>query len=270
MCTSPETFVYFFVNHFWNMLAIGLMSGTSMDGIDSALLRTDGEELICDIGQYSLEYDPEMKILLKVAERAVKSNHGDMLNASETFLDVLNQYLREVLQLRDESERTAKAQRLLNYLNDFLSVEVGLTPAVEITLQRIIERSTYLHILAVEQLLAKCNLTASGISLVGYHGQTLFHSAANKISIIVGDCQLMANKLSIPVIGNFRANDIQRGGQGAPFAPLYHRALARKHAMPCLAVVNCGGIANMTVISGNEVYAFDTGPGNGLLDNFVR
>lgn len=252
------------------MLAIGLMSGTSMDGIDAALLRTDGDGLLCDVGQYSLEYDPNIKILLKVAERAVKSNHGDVLNASEAMVDVLNQYLREVLQLREEAERAVKSQQLLNYLNDFLSVEVALVPSEKITLQRIIERSTFLHILAVVNLLAKYNLNASEISLVGYHGQTLFHSAASKISVIVGDCQLMANKLNIPVIGNFRANDIKRGGQGAPFAPLYHQALAKKSAIPCLAVVNCGGIANITVISGNEVYAFDTGPGNGLLDNFVR
>jgi anhydro-N-acetylmuramic acid kinase len=246
------------------------MSGTSMDGIDAALLRTNGEQELSDLGQLSLEYDHEFKILLKVAEKAVKSCLGDIRKANENLLDVLDRYLVEVLQLGNESQRTAKSQHLLNYLNDFLSVEEFLSPLPLITLPRIIERSTCLHILAVQKLLAKCNLSASEVALIGYHGQTLYHAAASQVSVIVGDCQRMANALGIPVVGNFRANDVRSGGQGAPFAPLYHQALARRDAMQSLAVVNCGGIANITVISGGEVYAFDTGPGNGLLDNFVR
>jgi anhydro-N-acetylmuramic acid kinase len=80
----------------------------------------------------------------------------------------------------------------------------------------------------------------------------------------------MADLLSIPVVGHFRENDVMAGGQGAPFAPLYHQALSFQSCQKSIAVVNCGGIANLTLICGDEILAFDTGPGNGLLDNFVR
>ena len=83
----------------------------------------------------------------------------------------------------------------------------------------------------------------------------------------------MANSLNIPVVYQFRANDIAAGGQGAPFAPIYHWALAKRDGLiPCV-VLNCGGIANATLISNDDatqLIALDTGPGNGLIDALVR
>lgn len=254
------------------MLSIGLMSGTSMDGIDAGLLRTNGTpDVLEDLGHFSLAYHPNFKVLLKAAEKSVKSNRGNIDNANNQYPKYLSDYLSD-LQMNEES-RKAKEIELLDYLNSHLEDTYklkSLSPITEISLKDVINHSTYLHVIAVRELLAKTNFQAEDISLIGYHGQTLFHSPANKISVIVGDCQLMANVLNIRVIGNFREKDIQAGGQGAPFAPLYHQALALKHHHHQVAFVNCGGISNITLINGDNIMAYDCGPGNGLLDNLVR
>ena len=109
--------------------------------------------------------------------------------------------------------------------------------------------------------------------MIGYHGQTLFHSPANKISLQIGSGSQLAELTGITVINDFRSNDIHHGGQGAPFAPLYHQALAVRDKKYPLVVVNCGGIANISEITGpdeNSLFGFDTGPGNGLIDRYVK
>jgi anhydro-N-acetylmuramic acid kinase len=116
-------------------------------------------------------------------------------------------------------------------------------------------------------------MTAKQINVIGYHGQTVFHSPAKKVTIQLGDGALLANLTGIPVINDFRTQDILSGGQGAPFAPLYHQALAIRDKHLPLAVVNCGGIANVTIIQGplaEQTVGFDTGPGNGLIDRMVK
>jgi len=141
-----------------------------------------------------------------------------------------------------------------------------------ISYDTVISHSTALHAILVQGLLEKTQKNASGIRVIGYHGQTLLH-IPKVLSFQAGEGQLLADLTQIPVVTNFRANDIQSGGQGAPFAPLYHQALAvREGLIPC-AVVNCGGIANITLIYGpahEDIVAFDTGPGNGLIDAYVR
>ena len=98
----------------------------------------------------------------------------------------------------------------------------------------------------------------------------MFHKPGIGKSVIVGYGQYLAERLGISVVSDFRSADIAHGGQGAPLAPVYHQALAKRDQRGPLAVVNCGGIANVTFINGEALIAFDTGPGNGLIDSYVR
>ena len=105
--------------------------------------------------------------------------------------------------------------------------------------------------------------------LIGFHGQTILHQPDRRRTWQVGDAGELARRTGIPVAHDFRSADVAAGGQGAPLAPVYHAALARDVAKP-LAVLNIGGVANVTWIGADgELVAFDTGPGNGPLDDWI-
>jgi len=194
--------------------AIGLMSGTSLDGVDAALIKTDGRDHAKPLGFLTLPYE-----------------------------ESLRKKIRACLGVRDREGRDVKeAERLL----------------------------TFAHIDAVKRLLKETGRSVSDIDVIGFHGQTLFHNPAEKITLQIGDGALMAYKLGIDVIGDFRSADVAAGGQGAPFLPLYHRARATKLEKP-LAVLNIGGVANVTWIGEgpDDILSFDTGPGNALMDDFI-
>ena len=198
---------------------IGLMSGTSMDGIDAALIETDGQQVYRYIETCSLNYSAAFKQQLREAE----------------------------LQFRQAKKNIASAE--------------------------LVHKSTELHALLVNNLLDKAKLNPKDINLIGYHGQSLYHNPAEKITIQIGDAQLLANLTGIAVVNDFRSNDIANGGQGAPLAPIYHQALAIKLNSFPLVIVNCGGIANISLITGpgeTQVTGFDTGPGNVLIDRYIR
>ena len=200
------------------LLSIGLMSGTSMDGIDAALIRTDGSDIIEEISSIAIPYTSDTKHRLKDAEAKIRAN-----------------------------------------------------PAINT--EEITALSTSLHIEAVRALLEKSGYSAQDIDVIGYHGQTMYHNPEEKISIILGDGAQMSKALGITVVNDFRRNDIDLGGRGAPFAPLYHLALAKRDNKIPIAIVNCGGIANITIIPDEHpehMIAYDTGPGNGLVDRLVR
>ncbi|AIL65249.1 Anhydro-N-acetylmuramic acid kinase [Rickettsiales bacterium Ac37b] len=206
---------------------IGLMSGTSMDGIDAVLLETDGKTYTKQLSSLSLSYDNSFRSLLKAAELVVRKYKGNLELAQE------------------------------NYQN----------------LSDIIATSTISHTKIVKKLLEKSLFTAKEIDVIGYHGQSLYHNPEEKITISVGYSQLLANNTGIPVVANFRERDVKNGGQGAPFAPIYHQALAIRDKRLPIAVVNCGGIANVTFIrdsNPNNLIGFDTGPGNVLIDQYIR
>ena len=231
------------------MLSIGLMSGTSMDGIDAALIETDGKSQIKELGGISLDYSADFKILLKSAELAVRTCNGDLEAAKRYYHDAIEDYVTKEL-----------------HLTNFAKFQ-------EFTFDQVIEQSTTLHAAIVHNLLKKLNYNPQNIDIIGYHGQTLFHRPTEKITIQIGDGQLLAKKTNINVINDFRSNDVKSGGQGAPFAPLYHQALAIRDKKYPIAIINCGGIANVTFITGetyNDVIGFDTGPGNGLIDRLVK
>ena len=213
------------------LTVIGLMSGTSMDGIDVALIKTDGETVSA--------FGPARTFAYADADRAILAAAMD---AAGTLTD------------RDQRpEPLAAAEHLV----------------------------TQRHIEAVRQFLDETGLAASDIDLVGFHGQTVFHDPARRLTIQLGDGDGLAQALGIDVAWDFRAADVAAGGQGAPLAPVFHRALA-SHAKLDLpvAVLNIGGVANVTWIgpehaeNGNPaevaLIAFDTGPGNALIDDWMR
>lgn len=249
------------------MLSIGLMSGTSMDGIDAALIRTDGQADIRELDQLSVPYAPEFKLLLHAAQYCVKESEGYLLQAKNNYaLFGIRKYLEEELKLLPIN-RDQKLQELMAYAREFMHIDSL------ITFDDVIEHSTQLHAQAALQLIEKNGIDKQAIDVVGSHGQTMYHQPNRGISIVLGDGQLLADTLGIAVVNDFRSRDVAAGGQGAPFAPIYHQALAvRDNKVPAV-VVNCGGIANMTVIINDnpeDLIGFDTGPGNGLIDRLVR
>jgi anhydro-N-acetylmuramic acid kinase len=227
-------------------LCLGLMSGTSMDGIDAALVETDGSEYVRSIASSFYAYSPELRKLLKLSEQIIRDCQGDLVKAAQTIVYPNEHGIKTLLE------------------------QFQLT---ELTLPNLILLSTFLHAEAVNALLQQQNLNHNEIEFVGYHGQTMYHAPHQGKTLQVGDCQKLADILKIPVVGHFRLNDVANDGQGAPLAPIYHWVLAKQEGLIPLAVLNCGGIANVTFIlhdEPNHLTAFDTGPGNALLDRLVR
>lgn len=129
------------------------------------------------------------------------------------------------------------------------------------------------HAAAVEGFLARHGLDRDAIGVVGFHGHTLVHRPERRLTAQLGDGGRLARRIGIDVVNDFRAADVAAGGEGAPLAPLYHAALAKSLPRP-LAVLNLGGVGNVTFIDdggdGDAVLAFDTGPGNAMIDDWVR
>jgi anhydro-N-acetylmuramic acid kinase len=201
--------------------AIGLMSGTSYDGVDIALVRTDGER-IEHLG--ATGYRPYSAQERETIRRAIAAASS----------------------LSDPHGRP----KLLAEAEDLV---------------------TDMHAEAVESFLAANAMAASEVTVVGFHGQTVLHRPAHGISIQLGNGAALAARLGIAVVYDFRAADIAAGGQGAPMVPVFHRAMISKLKRPHpVAVLNLGGVANITFINRDELVAFDTGPGNALIDDFVH
>jgi anhydro-N-acetylmuramic acid kinase len=135
----------------------------------------------------------------------------------------------------------------------------------------LVERElTLLHGDAVDALLSRNDIDRAQVALVGFHGQTILHAPAERRTWQIGDGALLAQRLGLDVVADFRSRDVAEGGEGAPLAPLYHGALAVELERP-LAVLNLGGVANVTWIGeeNHDILAFDTGPGNALLDDWM-
>jgi anhydro-N-acetylmuramic acid kinase len=113
-------------------------------------------------------------------------------------------------------------------------------------------------------------LQPSAIDVIGFHGQTVLHRPAAGLTVQLGDGRLLAQATGIDVVYDMRAADVAAGGEGAPLAPAYHRALAaRLPQRPCV-LLNVGGVANVTWIGANDaLIAFDTGPGNAMIDDLM-
>lgn len=131
------------------------------------------------------------------------------------------------------------------------------------------EEVTDAHAGAIERFMREQGIDARTVDLVGLHGQTVYHRPDRGFTRQLGLGPKVARRLGINTVSRFRHADVAAGGEGAPLAPLYHRALASKLAQP-LMVLNLGGVGNVTFIDGETCIAFDTGPASALLDDFVR
>lgn len=124
------------------------------------------------------------------------------------------------------------------------------------------------HAGAIAAFMHDFGIARGSVALVGLHGQTVFHRPERRFTRQLGIGARVAKMLGIDVVNRFRHADVAAGGEGAPFAPLYHKALASGLPQP-LMVLNLGGVGNVTYIDGETVVAFDTGPASALIDDFV-
>jgi anhydro-N-acetylmuramic acid kinase len=203
------------------MRAIGLMSGTSMDGIDVALVETDGEDQLKRGPAQTFHYAPRFKAALRDAIAAA----------------------------RGLSDRTSRP----GVLED---VERDLTAH---------------HAAAVNLFLQQQGLEAGKIDVAGFHGHTVLHAPERRLTVQLGDGPALATAIGIDVVYDLRAAVVAAGGQGAPLAPVYHRALAAKLPERPAVLLNIGGVANATWIGRDgALLAFDTGPGNAMIDDWMQ
>jgi anhydro-N-acetylmuramic acid kinase len=245
-----------------SLLAVGLMSGTSMDGINASIIATDGIGYVREIGSHHIRYEPHFKLLLRTTAISITEAFGDLKIANSLLYDVLRQTLKEAPQ-----EEPLDLDKEISNLEEY----VHNKRHTKISIPEIIKRSTELHISTAQSLLKELGYKPKSIDVIGYHGQTVFHAPHRGITLQVGDAQLMSNQLSISVVSDFRSEDIKHGGTGAPLAPLFHKALAlQSHLLPA-AVLNLGGVASLTIINQEEdqLYAFDAGPACILIDRLV-
>jgi len=210
--------------------AMGLMSGTSLDGLDVSIIESDGNKEFSSILDKYFEYDKEL--------------------------------IQKILILR---EKITDPEQLNKYVDEIKDLER------EITL---------FHAEAIKETF---EMTKSSVDLIGFHGQTIFHNPEKKITKQLGDGKLLSQLTKKNVVYNFRQNDLENGGQGAPLTPIFHNVLANKInkkfnlGFP-LNFLNIGGISNITSAVDwknlenklNGINAYDIGPGNCLIDEWIR
>tara|TARA_B110001452_G_scaffold126908_1_gene105425 strand:+ start:479 stop:1603 length:1125 start_codon:yes stop_codon:yes gene_type:complete len=201
--------------------SLGLMSGTSMDGIDASIIKSNGEDKYETVFDQYFKYDEEI--------------------------------YRELVNIR-------------NKINSAADLQIN-----SIKLSELEKKITLFHANVCKKIISDYSST---IDLIGFHGQTIFHNANEKISKQLGDANLLSSLLKKKVIYNFRKNDLINGGQGAPLAPIFHQLLVNQKKIDFpVCILNIGGIANITIISSkdsNDLKSYDIGPGNCLLDEWIR
>jgi len=193
--------------------AIGAISGTSMDGVDVALIRSDGRARV------------------EMGPGATFPYPGEVATA-----------LRDIV---------AKPELALGPLK---ALEAVVTDA---------------HVVAIEAFIARFAVDRGAVALVGLHGQTVLHRPRERFTRQLCDGARAASALGIDVVNDFRAADVAAGGEGAPLVPLYHAAMTANLERP-LTLLNWGGVGNVTYLGAEgEILAFDTGPANALIDDFM-
>lgn len=191
----------------------GLISTSSGDAVEAAIIDTDGRDEIISLGGVSLPYDPRLRW------RILEATQNDL-------------------------------------------------PTTEIL--RLEKQLTELHYTAFNKLRDTYPEAAEGIELIGMHGHTLRHIPSEGLTLQLGNPWRLAELTQIPVVSDFRRHDMAAGGQGAPLAAMFHWALMAKEPRPAL-MLNLGSTASVTWLSrANEIIAGDTGPGVGLLNEWVQ
>ena len=205
-----------------NMLFIGLMSGTSLDGVDVALVEFNNNDSVAS---------------------------GQIRLLDTHFLAYPASLRAQILALQHPTANELETTALMGNALAKLYAE------------------------AVNQLLAKINLKPQQITAIGCHGQTIRHQPQLMdgigFTLQIGNPALLAELTDITVVADFRSRDIAAGGQGAPLVPAFHQAMFASAKMS-RAIINIGGIANITYLKNNNVLGFDSGPGNMLLDAWIK
>ena len=201
--------------------SLGLMSGTSGDGVDASLISSDG------LNKYSIIFNQYFKFDQKTYDKV------HILKDKITKFEDLKKYDTEI----NELER-------------------------EITL---------FHSKVVSAIISSTN---EKIDLIGFHGQTIYHNSSEKISKQIGDAKLLSQLTEKVIINDFRKNDIQNGGEGAPLTPIFHNQIVKqKNIKFPVCILNIGGISNVSAIrslESNSLKSRDLGPGNCLIDEWIR
>ena len=200
--------------------SLGLMSGTSGDGVDASIIYSNGIDRFEVVKDKYFEYDFEL--------------YDNFHSIKEKISNI------------DDLEKLS---------NELLDLE---------------KKITFFHAKIIKEL--KFNHEDS---LVGFHGQTIYHNSEEKISKQLGDAKLLNQLTGKKIIFNFRKNDIQNGGEGAPLAPIFHQLIAtQNNIMLPICFLNIGGISNITIvkkpIGSLELFSKDIGPGNCLIDSWIR
>ncbi len=199
--------------------SIGIMNGTSVDGIDISLIQSDGKNFIKPIFNKTYNYT-------KIFKNNIK-NFLDQFNLEK----VPELYNSKEFKIIDKKFSVFTSRKVISFLRDF-------------------------------------DFSIKKVDLIGFHGQTIYHNAKRKISIQLGSGSKISEKLNLPVVSDFRTDDLLNGGQGAPLVPIFHQKIFSKTRQN-LSIVNIGGISNLTLLIGKEkVFSTDIGPGNRLIDDF--
>jgi len=199
--------------------SLGLMSGTSMDGIDASIIQSDGEK--------------KYKFIL------------------DKYFEYPEGIYKDLTKIRDKIKSSKDLKKFKKKIK-FIEKEI-----------------TSFHAKAVNQILKKSKVN---VDFIGFHGQTIYHDAEEKISRQLGDGKLLSKLTKKTVVYNFRENDLKNGGHGAPLTPIFHELIKNQYKLKLpLIILNIGGIANITSIDfENFMYGKDIGPGNCLIDQWIR
>ena len=201
--------------------ALGLMSGTSGDGVDASIISSDGIDQYSEILNKYFKYD-------------------------EKIYENLHNIRGKIIKFEDLKKN-------------------------EIEINNLEKEITLFHARVVNKILGSID---KKIDLIGFHGQTIYHNSSEKISKQIGDGNLLSQLLKKTVVFNFRKNDIDNGGEGAPLTPIFHNLIInhKKIQLP-VCILNIGGISNITAIDKYDKNSFlsrDLGPGNCLIDEWIR
>ena len=201
--------------------SLGLMSGTSADGVDASIINSDGDK----------EYEVILNKYFKYNQKTYENIHSlkEKINSSKD----LKIFSKEIMSLEKEI--------------------------------------TLFHANVVDEIIQE---SKSNVDFIGFHGQTIFHNSKERISKQLGDGKILSQLTKKIIVYNFRENDLNNGGEGAPLAPIFHKLIINQHKISLpVCVLNIGGIANITAIERNDYSNFisrDIGPGNCLIDEWIR